>query len=56
MLRLSGFGIRNTLYLGTAPGNLFLAVSTTKGGLAPSALREIVTCYGEREDDSIQLF
>jgi hypothetical protein len=32
--RLSGYGIRNTLYLGTSPGNHSLAVATTKGGLA----------------------
>ncbi len=34
ILRLSGHGIRRVLYLGTAPGNHLLAVSTTKGGLA----------------------
>ena len=32
--RLSGYGIRNALYLGTSPGNQSLAVATTKGGLA----------------------
>jgi hypothetical protein len=32
--RLSGYGIRNALYLGTSPGNHSLAVATTKGGLA----------------------
>ncbi|KAI9767226.1 MAG: hypothetical protein M1840_005826 [Geoglossum simile] len=32
--RLSGLGIRDVLYIATAPGNHFLAVSTTKGGLA----------------------
>jgi hypothetical protein len=31
--RLSGIGIRGALYIGTAPGNHFLAVATTKGGL-----------------------
>ncbi|KAI9768354.1 MAG: hypothetical protein M1840_004962 [Geoglossum simile] len=31
--RLSGAGIRGSLYLATAPGNSFLAVSVTKGGL-----------------------
>jgi hypothetical protein len=31
--RLSGRGIRETLYFGTAPGNHTLAASTTKGGL-----------------------
>lgn len=31
--RLSGIGIRDVLHLGTAPGNHFLAVATTKGGL-----------------------
>jgi hypothetical protein len=31
--RLSGAGIRNHLYLGTAPGNHRLAVAATKGGL-----------------------
>jgi hypothetical protein len=31
--RLSGVGIRGVLYIGTAPGNHFLAVATTKGGL-----------------------
>ena len=34
LLRLSGYGIRNALYLGTSPGNHSLAVATTKGGLA----------------------
>ncbi len=32
--RLSGYEIRNVLYLGTSPGNHSLAVATTKGGLA----------------------
>ncbi|KAI9771803.1 MAG: hypothetical protein M1840_001573 [Geoglossum simile] len=32
--RLSGTGIRDVLYIATAPGNHFLAVSTTRGGLA----------------------
>ena len=32
--RLSGYGIRNALYLGTGLGNHSLAVATTKGGLA----------------------
>jgi hypothetical protein len=32
--RLSGYGIRNALYLGTGPGNHSLAVASTKGGLA----------------------
>ena|SRR5438045_8577502 len=32
--RLSGYGIRNALYLGTSPGNHSLAVATTNGGLA----------------------
>ncbi len=32
--RLSGYGIRNALYLGTSPGNHSLAVATTKVGLA----------------------
>jgi hypothetical protein len=32
--RLSGVGIRRALYLGTAPGNHFLAAAATKGGLA----------------------
>jgi hypothetical protein len=32
--RLSGYGIRKVLYLGTSPGNHSLAVATTKGGLA----------------------
>ena len=31
--RLTGIGIRNVLYIGTAPGNHLLAVSATKGGL-----------------------
>jgi hypothetical protein len=31
--RLSGIGIRQVLYLGTAPGNHLLAVAATKGGL-----------------------
>jgi hypothetical protein len=31
--RLSGVGIRGALYIGTAPGNHFLAVAATKGGL-----------------------
>ena len=31
--RLSGAGIRQVLYIGTAPGNHLLAVSATKGGL-----------------------
>ena len=31
--RLSGAGIRDVLYFGTAPGNHVLAVSATKGGL-----------------------
>jgi hypothetical protein len=31
--RLSGVGIRNVLYIATAPGNHLLAVSATKGGL-----------------------
>ena len=34
LLRLSGCGIREVLYLGTSPGNHSLAVATTKGGLA----------------------
>jgi len=34
VMRLSGFGIRNALYLGTAPGNHVLAVAATKGGMA----------------------
>ena len=33
LLRLSGCGIRNVLYLGTSPGNHSLPVATTKGGL-----------------------
>lgn len=37
LLRLSGAGIRERLYFGTAPGNHFVAVSSTKGGL-PSLL------------------
>ena len=32
--RLSGAGVRGHLYFGTAPGNHYLAVATTKGGLA----------------------
>src|SRR6266536_2294030 len=32
--RLSDYGIRNVLYLGTSPGNHSLAVAATKGGLA----------------------
>jgi hypothetical protein len=32
--RLSGVGIREVLFIGTAPGNHLLAVSTTKGGLS----------------------
>ena len=32
--RLSGAGIRDALYIGTAPGNHLLAVSATLGGLA----------------------
>jgi hypothetical protein len=32
--RLSGYGIRNALYMGTSPGNHSLAVATSKGGLA----------------------
>ena len=31
--RLSGVGIRDILYFGTAPGNHSLAVSATRGGL-----------------------
>jgi len=31
--RLSGIGIRGALYIGTAPGNHFLAVAATKRGL-----------------------
>jgi hypothetical protein len=31
--RLSGIGMRDILYLGTAPGNNLLAVAATKGGL-----------------------
>ena len=31
--RLSGVGIRKHLYFGTAPGNHYLAVATTKSGL-----------------------
>lgn len=34
LLRLSGYGIRNAVYLGTSPGNHSLAVATTKSGLA----------------------
>src|SRR2546421_7435169 len=34
VLRLSGVGIREVLFIGTAPGNHVLAVSATKGGLA----------------------
>src|SRR5277367_6424637 len=34
LLRLSGFGIRDALYFGTAPGNHLLAVGATKGGMA----------------------
>jgi len=33
MPRLSGVGIRNVLYFGTAPGNQALAVGATKGGM-----------------------
>jgi hypothetical protein len=33
VMRLSGVGIRDALYIGTAPGNHFLAVAVTKGGL-----------------------
>jgi hypothetical protein len=33
MPRLSGVGIGEHLYIGTAPGNHLLAVSATKGGL-----------------------
>ncbi len=32
--RLSGAGIQQDLYFGTAPGNHYLAVATTKGGLS----------------------
>ena len=32
--RLSGVGIREDLYLGTAPGNTVLAVAATKGGMS----------------------
>jgi hypothetical protein len=32
--RLSGTGIRQHLYFGTTPGNHYLAVATTKGGLS----------------------
>lgn len=31
--RLSGMGIRRVLFMATTPGNNFLAVSATKGGL-----------------------
>ena len=31
--RLSGAGIRDVLYIGTAPGNVRLGISATKGGL-----------------------
>ena len=31
--RLSGYGIRKALYIGTAPGNHVLAVAATKGGM-----------------------
>jgi hypothetical protein len=31
--RLSGNRIRDVMYLGTAPGNHFLAVAATKGGM-----------------------
>jgi hypothetical protein len=34
--RLSGVGIRDILYFGTAPGNHSLAVSATRGGLTSS--------------------
>ena len=37
--RLSGVGIRDVLYLGTAPGNQLLAVATTKGGMTSFALK-----------------
>jgi hypothetical protein len=33
IIRLSGTGIRNKLYIATTPGNNFLTVSATKGGL-----------------------
>jgi len=33
VVRLSGPGLRNAMYIATAPGNQFLAVSATKGGL-----------------------
>jgi hypothetical protein len=33
LTRLSGLGIRRALFIGTAPGNHFLAVAATKGGL-----------------------
>jgi hypothetical protein len=33
VLRLSGVGIREILFIGTAPGNNLLAVSATRGGL-----------------------
>jgi hypothetical protein len=32
--RLSGYGLRGALYLGTAPGNTVLAVAATKGGMS----------------------
>lgn len=34
LMRLSGNGIRSSLYFGSAPGNHSLAVSATKGGLS----------------------
>lgn len=33
VLRLSGVGMRRALFFGTAPGNHFLAVSTSRNGL-----------------------
>ncbi len=32
--RLSGLGIRQHFYFGTAPGNHYLAVATTMGGIS----------------------
>jgi hypothetical protein len=43
--RLSGYGIRKILYIGTAPGNHFLAVAATNGGMTSC----FETCHCRKE-------
>jgi hypothetical protein len=46
--RLSGYGIRKKLYIGIAPGNHFLAVAATKGGIVPTEAPTILLANRNR--------